>query len=266
MPPPPHLLLLALALLPPTSSDVLSDGIDRAERLQLREEGREMFYHGYESYLANAFPKDELLPLSCTGKDHPDGGWGALTAVDALDTLLVMGNHTEFERIARWATEHVTFDMNKTVSLFETNIRILGGLLSAHQMALDPDRPCFQDPARPYDHGLLRLALDLGERLLPAFETPTGIPYGSVNLRFGVDERESNVTAAATAGTLVVEFWTLSQLTGDDRFSRAAKAAVRGLWRQRSALNLVGAHINVQTGEWTQKDSGIGGLIDSFYE
>ena len=205
MPPPPHLLLLllllALALLPPTSSDVLSDGIDRAERLQLREEVREMFYHGYESYLANAFPKDELLPLSCTGKDHPDGGWGALTAVDALDTLLVMGNHTEFERIARWATEHVTFDMNKTVSLFETNIRILGGLLSAHQMALDPDRPCFQDPARPYDHGLLRLALDLGERLLPAFETPTGIPYGSVNLRFGVDERESNVTAAATAGT-----------------------------------------------------------------
>ena len=110
------------------------------------------------------------------------------------------------------------------------------------------------------------LAETLGERLLPAFETPTGIPYGSVNLRFGVDERESNVTAAATAGTLIVEFWTLSQLTGDDRFSRAAKAAVRGLWRQRSALNLVGAHINVQTGEWTQKDSGIGGLIDSFYE
>ena len=59
-----------------------------AERERLRLVAKEMFYHGYESYLANAFPKDELLPLSCTGKDHPDGGWGALTAVDALDTLM----------------------------------------------------------------------------------------------------------------------------------------------------------------------------------
>lgn len=244
----------------------LNPPIDKAERLRLREEVREMFYHGYDNYLRNAFPKDELLPLSCTGKDHPDGGWGALTAVDAMDTLQVMGNHTEFERIARWTTAHVSFDLNKTVSVFETNIRLLGGLLSAHVMAMDPDLPCFKDPARPYDRGLLRLAYDLGKRLLPAFDTPTGIPYGSVNLRYGVDPGESNVTAAATAGTLVVEFWTLSELTGDERFSRAAKAAVRGLWKHRSALNLVGAHVNIQTGQWTQKESGIGGLIDSFYE
>ena len=82
-----------------------------------------------------------------------------------------------------------------------------------------------------------------------------------------MDEGESNVTAAATAGTLVIEFWQLSRLTGDPTFDRVAKRAVKSLWAKRSgAMNLVGAHLNIQTGEWTQKDSGIGGLIDSFYE
>jgi mannosidase alpha-like ER degradation enhancer 2 len=260
----PVILLLGFSAAPDAGSEELwiGQGIDRAERLQLREAVREMFYHGYNSYIENAFPMDELLPLSCQGVDK-FGGWG-LTAVDSMDALVIMGNCSEFERIARWAIDNIDFDRNKTVSLFETNIRILGGLLSSHMMAMDPDLPCFK--ARPYNNGLLHLAHDLGLRMLPAFDTPTGIPYGSVNLRYGVDAGESNVTATAAAGTLAMEFWTLSQLTSDDRFSDAAKNAVRGLWKYRSALNLVGAHINIQTGEWTQKESGIGGLVDSFYE
>jgi mannosidase alpha-like ER degradation enhancer 2 len=237
-----------------------------------------------QAYLRHAFPHDELLPLSCRGKDT--FGAYALTAVDALDTLAVMGNCTEFRRIARWAMAHLDFDVNKTVSVFETNIRVLGGLLSAHQLAVGAGGPhgcgfaaeegegegeegeegeAAAEP--PYAGGLLRLAYDLGERLLPAFETPTGIPYGSVNLRHGVDEGESNVTASATAGTLMLEFWTLSELTDDPRFATAARRAVRALWRRRSpGLNLVGAHINIVSGAWVQKESGIGGLVDSFYE
>ena len=176
--------MLALCALLPTGSPAatappeigIGHGIDRAERLELREKVREMFYHGYNNYLENAFPMDELRPLSCTG--HDTLGSYALTAVDALDTLVVMGNCSEFERITRWATTHISFDMNKTVSVFETNIRILGGLLSAHLMAADPTQACFKDPARPYDGGLLSLAHDLGLRLLPAFNTTTGMPCG----------------------------------------------------------------------------------------
>ena len=89
------------------------------------------------------------------------------------------------------------------VNLFETTIRVLGGLLSAHELAADPSVPCFATPG-DYDGGLLRMAHDLGQRFLPAFETPTGVPFGSINLRHGVAAEESNVTASATAGFISV--------------------------------------------------------------
>ena len=106
----------------------------------------------------------------------------ALTLVDSLDSLALMGNATEFERSVRWICQHLSFDINDTVSVFETNIRVMGGLLSAHLLAADPSNAA--GVAFPgYQNGLLRLAHDLGSRLLPAFDTPTGIPYGAVNLR-----------------------------------------------------------------------------------
>jgi len=117
-----------------------------------------------------------------------------------------------------------------------------------------------------YDGGLLALALDLGTRLLPAFATPTGIPYGSVNLRRGVLPNESAVSSTAGGGTLSLEFSVLSRLTGDPRFEAAAKKSVRALWSRRSRLGLVGAHIDVRSGTWTHRDAGVGTSIDSFYE
>jgi len=93
-----------------------------------------------------------------------------------------------------------------------------------------------------------------------------GIPFGSVNLMYGVDENESKITSTAGGGTLTLEFGILSRLTNNTVFERVTKKSVRGIWSRRSKLNLVGAHINVFTGEWTQKDAGIGTSIDSFYE
>ncbi|KAH9682334.1 alpha-mannosidase I MNS4 [Citrus sinensis] len=93
-----------------------------------------------------------------------------------------------------------------------------------------------------------------------------GIPFGSVNLLHGVDEHESKITSTAGGGTLTLEFGVLSRLTNDPIFEQVTKKAVLGIWARRSKLNLVGAHINVFTGEWTQKDAGIGTSIDSFYE
>jgi len=255
-----------------TAQAVVDSSIDRDERLRLRDRAAKMWYHGYDAYMWNAFPKDELLPLSCTGTNNFGGCGGkpctdgmALTLIDALDTLVILGNCSEFEKRVKWVVENVSFDQDKTVSLFETTIRVLGGLLSAHELAADPSVPCFATPG-DYDGGLLRMAHDLGQRFLPAFETPTGVPFGSVNLRHGVAADESNVTASATAGTLALEFWTLSRLTGDPRFEAAAMKALRGLWKLRSSINLVGAHLNIKSGAWEQKDAGIGGLIDSFYE
>lgn len=156
--------------------------------------------------------RDELLPLSCTGKKT----WGgySLTLVDSLDTLLVLGNVTEFERVSNFLFENLDFDMDVNVSVFETNIRVLGSLLSSHLL-------CLHSPLKPmknYKGQYLDLALDLGRRLVPAFNTPTGIPYGTVNLKYGVPPQETTVTCTSGAGTFSLEFGILSKLTNDTIF------------------------------------------------
>ncbi|PON40157.1 Glycoside hydrolase [Parasponia andersonii] len=232
----------------------LADGVTPEEAKQLRDEVREMFYHAFDGYMENAFPRDELRPLSCGGEDTL-GGY-ALTLIDSLDTLALLGDRDRFTVSVEWIGKNLRFDINKTVSVFETTIRVLGGLLSAHLLASDYATG-MKIPT--YDNQLLNLAEDLARRLLPVFDTPTGIPFGSVNLLHGI-------TSTAGGGTLTLEFGVLSRLTNDPIFEQVTKNAVRGLWARRSKLNLVGAHINVFTGEWTQKDAGIGTSIDSFYE
>lgn len=252
------MILLVILLLAGRTS---AAGVTGEEALRLRDEVRDMFYHAFEGYMSHAFPMDELRPLSCTGEDSL-GGY-ALTLVDSLDMLALLGDRNHFSTAVEWLGKNLRFDKNKTVSVFETNIRILGGLLSAHLIAKDSSTGMQVDN---YNDELLQLAEDLGRRLLPAFETPTGIPYGSVNLLHGVHDDESKVTSTAGGGTLTLEFGVLSRLSKDPVFETVAKNAVRGLWAQRSQLGLVGAHINVFSGEWTHKDAGIGTSIDSFYE
>ncbi|CAK9168527.1 unnamed protein product [Ilex paraguariensis] len=239
----------------------LAESVTPEEAKQLRDEVREMLYHAFDGYMNHAFPRDELKPLSCEGEDTL-GGY-ALTLIDSLDTLALLGDRERFTSSVEWIGKNLRFDINKTVSVFETTIRILGGLLSAHLIASDYATG-MRVPS--YDDELLHLAEDLARRLLPAFDTPTGIPFGSVNLLHGVDEKESKITSTAGGGTLTLEFGVLSRLTNDPIFEQVTKNAVRGLWARRSKINLVGAHIDVFTGEWTQKDAGIGTSIDSFYE
>jgi len=237
----------------------------RDKIIELREEVREMFYHAYRNYLEHAFPDDELKPLACTGRkregrgnlDDILGGF-ALTLIDSTDTLIVMGEIDDFRVAVNRIINTVSFNNNVTVSVFETNIRILGGLLSAHLFAIEyvPD----------YKGQLLMMAVDIAERLLPAFNTPTGLPYSRVNLRSGVPPSESPETCTACAGTLLLEFGMLSHLTGNSTFEKVAKRALMAIWSRRSPLGLVGNVINVTSGLWTWRDAGIGAGVDSFYE
>ncbi|XP_028935944.1 ER degradation-enhancing alpha-mannosidase-like protein 2 [Ornithorhynchus anatinus] len=227
-----------------------------------RERVRAMFYHAYNSYLDHAFPYDELRPLTCDGQDT----WGSfsLTLIDALDTLLILGNVTEFQRVVHVLQESVDFDVDVNASVFETNIRVVGGLLSAH--LLSKKAGALVEEGWPCSGPLLRMAEEAARRLLPAFQTPTGMPYGTVNLLRGVNPGETPVTCTAGIGTFIVEFATLSSLTGDPVFEDAARAALRGLWRSRSDIGLVGNHIDVLTGKWLAQDAGIGAGVDSYFE
>lgn len=59
------------------------------------------------------------------------------------------------------------------------------------------------------------------QRLLPAFNTDTGIPVSRINLLYGVLPGEEQATCSACAGTLVLEFGLLSRLTSNPIFEVA---------------------------------------------
>ncbi|KAL7688669.1 putative glycoside hydrolase family 47, PA domain, six-hairpin glycosidase-like superfamily [Plasmopara halstedii] len=246
-----------------------------SERKFLQQQARDMFYHGYRNYMEHAYPWDELKPLSCSGRrwdrrergdlDDVLGGF-SLTLIDSLDMLAVLGDRDEFKRAVHLVITTVSFDRNVTVSVFESTIRVIGGLLSAHMLASSEYFGMMDD--HDYHGELLDLAVDLGQRILPAFETPTGLPVHRVNLQRGVllSDRAANVTCPAAAGSLLVEMAYLSRLSGDQRFERRAKEAVVAIWERRSELNLLGSAIDVGSGEWLYAYGGIGAGLDSFFE
>uniref|UniRef100_A0A665SZA6 alpha-1,2-Mannosidase n=1 Tax=Echeneis naucrates TaxID=173247 RepID=A0A665SZA6_ECHNA len=250
-----------------------------ALRAKMKGMAKEMFYFGYDNYMKYAFPEDELNPIDCEGRGpdvlNPSNinindvlGNYSLTLIDTLDTLLVLGNVTEFQRAVKLVIDTVSFDKDSTVQVFEANIRILGSLISAHILLTDPKHPFGKVGFEGYDNELLHLAHDLAVRLLPAFEnTSTGIPYPRVNLKTGVPPDSINETCTAGAGSLLVEFGILSRLIGDSTFEWVARRAVRALWNLRSnETGLLGNVVNIQTGQWVGKQSGLGAGMDSFYE
>lgn len=218
-------------------------------RTEWADRARAEMLHSWRAYERHAWGFDELKPLSKTGHN-----WHAesllMTPVDSLDTLLLMGLTEEADKARALIVEKLSFDKDFEVKNFEITIRLLGGLLSAHQMTGDPR--------------LLKLADDLGTRLLPAFGSPTGLPYMYVNLKTG--KTSGSRTNPAEIGTLVLEFGTLARLTNKPVYYDKAKNALVQLYNRRSKIGLVGEEIDVETGEWVSRNSHVGGGIDSYYE
>jgi ER degradation enhancer, mannosidase alpha-like 1 len=110
-------------------------------------------------------------------------------------------------------------------------IRVLGGLLSAHLLITDEQKLLGNLNIEHYDNELLDMAHDLASRLLPAFEnTRTGIPHPRVHLKSGVPHYGISETCTAGAGTLLVEFGILSRLINDPIYEAYARRAARSLW------------------------------------
>ena len=207
------------------------------------------FLHAWNGYKKYAWGHDDLKPLSKTYHD-----WYAepllMTPVDALDTMILMDMNDEAAATKQYILDHLSFDKDIEVQNFEITIRLLGGLLTNYQLT--------------GDKRLLSLAEDLGNRLLPVFNSPTGLPYRYVNLKTGKVSKP--VSNPAETGTLLIEFGTLSKLTGKPVFYDKAKRALVETYNRRSKIGLVGEWINVETGTWTNTESHISGAIDSYYE
>ncbi|KAL3425412.1 ER degradation-enhancing alpha-mannosidase-like protein 1 [Phlyctema vagabunda] len=325
---------------------VLAHGMKPARIAELRQETVDMFYHGFDNYMDIAFPEDELRPVSCVPltRDSKNPrhvelndvlGNYSLTLIDSLSTLAILASAPadssataakallDFQNGVASLVLHYGdgssgaagkglrargFDVDSKVQVFETVIRGVGGLLSAHLFAsgeLPISGYTPRDLAQPpkgklggqqrvilwpngfkYNGQLLRLALDLAQRLLPAFYTATGMPYPRVNLRHGIpfytnsplhngatfddgakeSSPEITETCSAGAGSLVLEFTTLSRLTGDPRFEQLGKRAFWAVWNRRSSIGLIGAGVDAENGQWIGAFAGIGAGTDSFFE
>jgi mannosidase alpha-like ER degradation enhancer 2 len=224
-------------------------GVDAKEARQLATQVRQEFLHAWRNYERYAWGHDELQPLSKTPRDWY-GQSLLMTPVDALDTLILMGLKDEADKTRKLIDTQLSFDRDVYVKNFEITIRMLGGLLSAYELS--------------GDNRLLVLAQDLGKRLLPAFDSPTGLPYQYVNLHTG--KVRGAATNPAETGSLLLEFGTLSKLTGERVYFDKAKRALMETHKRRSDIGLVGDGIDVETGKWISTDSHISGGIDSYYE
>jgi mannosidase alpha-like ER degradation enhancer 2 len=222
-----------------------------AEKAEVAGRVRTETLHAWEGYKKYAWGHDSLKPLTKQPFDWYGPGHSLLmTPVDALDTLTLMGLTEQADEARKLIDAQLNLNQDIYVKDFEITIRLLGALIS-----------CYEGTG---DKRLLELADELGRRMLPMFDSPTGMPYEYVNLRTGaVRGTRSN---PAEIGTLLLEFGMLSRLTGKPVYYDRAKRAVVQLYKRRSEIGLVGSEIDVETGEWTNKTAGIMGGIDSYYE
>ena len=217
----------------------------------LADQAKQELLHAWNGYKRYASGHDELQPLSKTPHDWYGQETLLMTPVDTLSTFIVMGLDAQAKETTDYIAKRLSFNKDISVSNFEVTIRLLGALVSTYQST--------------GDKRLLAKAEDLARRLLPAFKSKTGMPYRFVNLRTGA--RDGVISNPAEIGTLVLEWGALSKLTNKPVYFDTAKRALVALYNRRDpTTGLVGQAINVETGEWTNKNSHIGGAIDSYYE
>jgi hypothetical protein len=219
------------------------------------EEIKSEMIRSWNAYKKYAWGSDVLLPLSKKGFNWYEESLG-ISPFDAYSTLAVMGLEKETHEIEAYALSK-NWDQDIYVQVFEVNIRILGGLLAMYDHSQNPK--------------ILEKAIDFGNRILPAFNSPTGIPYHSVNLKTGQTagnhgEGKGNVVNTAQAATYLLEFGILSYYAQDPKYYQAAKKATLAVFNRKSEIGLPGDYINVETGEWTNNWSYLQAGMDSYYE
>ncbi|KAF4098738.1 endoplasmic reticulum mannosyl-oligosaccharide 1,2-alpha-mannosidase isoform X2 [Onychostoma macrolepis] len=221
--------------------------VDRVEAVQ------EAFRHAWKGYKAFAWGHDELKPIS---KTHGEWFGLGLTLIDALDTMWILGLKDEFAEARKWVETELSFSKNVDVNLFESTIRILGGLLSTYHLTGDT---LFLDKAK-----------DIGFRLMPAFKTPSKIPYSDVNIGKGTAHppRWTTDSTVAEVTSIQLEFRELSRLTQDPQYQNAVEEVTRQVHRLEGKRDgLVPMFINTNSGKFTRRGAlTLGARADSYYE
>ncbi|KAH7038271.1 family 47 glycoside hydrolase [Microdochium trichocladiopsis] len=237
---------------------------ESAEARSLREKHRRavksIFTRCWASYREHAWLADELTPNSGASR-NTFGGWAA-TLVDSLDTLWIMEMREEFEEAVAAA---ITIDFTKTdsneVNVFETTIRYLGGFLGAFDVS--------------QDYRLLRKAVEIGEMLYKAFDTPNRMPITRWDIHAAMrNDRSKQIAGSGTLiaeiGSLSMEFTRLSILTGDPKWFDAVQAITDLMAAQQMSTELPGLWPLVADAQKQIFNGGtaftLGAMADSVYE
>jgi len=225
---------------------------------QKREFVGKMMKFAWDGYYKHALGANELKPISKHG--HSAGIFGnsrfGASVVDALDTLFIMGFKEEFKQARDWVAKNLNFDVGTQVSVFEMNIRFVGGLLSAYALTKDE---LFKVKAK-----------ELADKLMPAFNTPTGIPWAIVNLKNGHGMNygwaSGGHSILAEFGSLDLEWKYLSQITGDKLYAAKVNKIRELLDKIPKPDGLYPNYLDPRSGNFGARSVSIGALGDSFYE
>ncbi|XP_057670068.1 mannosyl-oligosaccharide alpha-1,2-mannosidase IA isoform X2 [Diorhabda carinulata] len=235
--------------------NVNGTGNDELRRSKIRE----MMKHAWDNYVRYAWGKNELKPISKSG--HSASIFGAMplgaTILDGLDTLYIMGMEEEFKQARDWIANELDVEqVVSDVSVFEVNIRFVGGMLACFALTGDT---VFRDKAQ-----------QIADKLLPAFNTPTGIPSALVNFKSGTSKNYGWVNGGSSIlsefGTLHLEMTYLSDVTGKQIYRNKVDHIRKVLQDLDKPNGLYPNYLNPKTGKWGQHHMSIGALGDSFYE
>ncbi|KAH9958979.1 glycoside hydrolase [Russula dissimulans] len=214
------------------------------------------FRHAWLAYERDAMGADEYHPISHKGSNLTEAGGVGYTVVDALDTMLIMGLDAEYLRARDWIEHKLSFERDADFNTFETTIRLLGGLLSAYHLS--------GGDALYLDH-----ARDLADRMLPVFDTPSGLPFPMINLqrREGVWSKDNyGLVSTAEASTLQLEFRYLSELTNDDIYWEKAEKVMAVVKSARMPPGLASIFMDAREGRFVTSAIRLGSRGDSYYE
>ncbi|XP_041816193.1 endoplasmic reticulum mannosyl-oligosaccharide 1,2-alpha-mannosidase isoform X1 [Chelmon rostratus] len=227
--------------------EVSAGAVDRLEAV------RDAFRHAWKGYKDYAWGHDELKPIS---KSFGEWFGLGLTLIDSLDTMWIMGLKEEFAEAKNWVEKELSFNKNVDVNLFETTIRVLGGLLSTYHLT--------------GDQLFLEKAKDLGSRLMPAFKTPSKIPFSDVNIGKGTAHppRWTSDSTLAEVTSIQLEFRELSRLTQEPQYQEVVNEVMKLVHKLPGKQDgLVPMFINTNSGQFTHKGVfTLGARADSYYE
>ncbi len=230
--------------------------VDASSRLHADTVGRT----GYDVY----------YPLSKSGNQMAANGLGWII-VDALDTLMIMNLTSRLSHAREWISTSLNYDQDQEVNTFETTIRMLGGFLSAYYLSTTyPDMASITDD----DHGAagedlyLEKAADLADRLLGAFDSGSGIPYASVNLRTlkGIaSHADGGASSTAEATSVQLEMKYLAMLTGEKNYWDKAEKVMQVVDDNGMEDGLLPIFIHADQGTFRGENIRLGSRGDSYY-